>query len=119
MPITEVTALLKENKQSRDKLISNLRPSEKDDDVDAFYKGIAIIVKRLPRHLISLTISRCLSFAYDLETEAAQSTNIIMVNQQPLACGSQDQGHNFSVEKSGARNLNFTIEQENKTFFNL
>lgn len=126
----EITELLEKNRKSREKLINNFlekKSSENDDDVDTFYKSIAMTVKKLPPHLIRKAKIKHLEVLNELEIEATQEKNIIIVNELSMDCSSNirgyqsqssshNQGYNFSRnfpvgQDSVIENLNFTTEE--------
>lgn len=70
----DMLQLMKENRKTREKildfLVQNKNP-ECEDDVDLFYKSIAMSVKRLPKHLLSSAKTQHLQILTNLENEAA------------------------------------------------
>lgn len=68
--------LLEENKKARDKIIEAYMEknttAKQEDDVDMFYKSIALSVKRLPPHLVSKAKLQHLQIVTSLELEANQ-----------------------------------------------
>lgn len=100
----DMLQLINENRKTREQILDSLLQNKKsertEDDIDLFYKSVAMSVKRLPRHLISSAKTQHLEILNDLETKAANEQqglsgiqhNTFVSSQQPQFASNQNQG---------------------------
>lgn len=72
----KVTELLEKRSKERTELMTQLiakKNSDEYDDVDHFFKSLALSVKKLPPHLISQAKLKMLTIVTDLELQAADN----------------------------------------------
>ncbi|KAK4879803.1 hypothetical protein RN001_007949 [Aquatica leii] len=67
-----LSRLLRQSKQERDKLTETIYKNNnlQEDEIDLFYKSLAMSVKKLPRHLRSQAKLRSLQVVTELENQA-------------------------------------------------
>lgn len=104
-----ISKLLDENKKAREKIFETFMSKNSEDDVDMFYKSIALSVKRLPPHLISQAKMQHLQIVNNLELLASQSKNLpeqSQINSMDLSYQqSQCQRYDDQVDQIGFLNL--------------
>ncbi|CAH1109078.1 unnamed protein product [Psylliodes chrysocephalus] len=77
--IDSISKLLEENKKAREKIVEIFLEKTnvpQEDDVDVFYRSIALSVKRLPPHLIAKTKLRHLETVNELQLLASQPNDL-------------------------------------------
>lgn len=86
--------LIDENRKTRERILDSLLQNKKsestEDDIDLFYKSIAMSVKRLPKHLISLAKTQHLQTLVNLETKAINEQQGLSLIQQKRFVSSQN-----------------------------
>lgn len=97
----KVTELLEKRSKERTELMTQLfakKNTEEYDDVDHFFKSLALSVKKLPPHLISQAKLKMLTIVTDLELQAADnhSVHTIPTLQSNQSASSSTYSNNFT-----------------------
>lgn len=83
--INSISILLEENKKAREKILEtfvNKTDVAQEDDVDLFYRSIAVSVKRLPPHLIAQAKLEHLQIVNKLQLLASQPKDLLLPQTQ-------------------------------------
>lgn len=112
-----ISKILEENKKAREKIVEtfvNINNVAQEDDVDMFYRSIALSVKQLPPHLIAKAKLQHLQIVNDLQSLAFQQK--ALPQQQERSSLNLHEDSRYNVDKNQPMHL---PQQQDRSSLNM